>query len=128
MGKQTKASSATLALDGPRRLLHPRNLLLLWGKTSKPSSWENRNLKEALKTTIALVMVTSFATFLRSYSISTSITTQQRRFGTSLKKRYKAVDEGKKQYITSKWTSFQMKDDLPILDQLHDYEAIVSKI
>ncbi|CAM8986525.1 unnamed protein product [Rhodiola kirilowii] len=46
----------------------------------------------------------------------------------NLKKRYGAEDEGKKQYITFKWTSFQVKDDQPILDQLHEYEAIVSKI
>ncbi|KAL8129925.1 hypothetical protein V2J09_019080 [Rumex salicifolius] len=46
----------------------------------------------------------------------------------NLKKRYETEDEGKKQYITSKWTSFQMKDDLPVLDQLHEYEAIVSRI
>ncbi|CAN6888980.1 unnamed protein product [Brassica oleracea] len=46
----------------------------------------------------------------------------------NLKKRYGAEDEGKKQYVTSKWTSFQMKDDVPVLDQLHEYEAIVSKI
>lgn len=46
----------------------------------------------------------------------------------NLKKRYGAEDEGKKQYVTSKWNSFQMKDDVPVLDQLHEYEAIVSKI
>ncbi|KAL8171985.1 hypothetical protein V2J09_023789 [Rumex salicifolius] len=46
----------------------------------------------------------------------------------NLKRRYGAEDEGKKQFVTSRWNSFQMKDDLPILDQLHKYETIVSKI
>ena len=42
----------------------------------------------------------------------------------ALEKKYGTDDAGTKRYCVSKWLSFQVVDDKPIIDQIHAYESI----
>ncbi|XP_056688727.1 uncharacterized protein [Spinacia oleracea] len=46
----------------------------------------------------------------------------------TLQKKYGADDAGKKKYVVGKWINFKMTDDKSIMDQVHDYENIVTDI
>ncbi|XP_075088212.1 uncharacterized protein LOC142170251 [Nicotiana tabacum] len=42
----------------------------------------------------------------------------------SLEKKYGVDDAGKKKYVVRKWIKFQMVDDKPIMEQVHEYENL----
>lgn len=46
----------------------------------------------------------------------------------SLEKKYGVDDAGNRKYVTGKWLQFQMVDDKPILDQVHEYENLVADV
>ena len=46
----------------------------------------------------------------------------------TLEKRYGADNVGKKKYVVSKWLQFQMGDDKPMMDQIHEYENLVTDV
>ncbi|XP_075086185.1 uncharacterized protein LOC142168908 [Nicotiana tabacum] len=46
----------------------------------------------------------------------------------SLEKKYGADDAGKKKYVVGKWIKFQMVDDKPIMEQVHEYENLTINI
>ncbi|KAE8654544.1 ornithine aminotransferase [Hibiscus syriacus] len=46
----------------------------------------------------------------------------------TLDKKYGADDAGIKKYFVGKWLKFQMTEDKPIMDQVHDYENLVADI
>ncbi|KAK9028621.1 hypothetical protein V6N11_025774 [Hibiscus sabdariffa] len=46
----------------------------------------------------------------------------------TLEKNYGADDVGIKKYVVGEWLKFQMTDEKPIMDQVHDYEKLVSDI
>nr|XP_016490652.1 PREDICTED: uncharacterized protein LOC107810387 [Nicotiana tabacum] len=45
-----------------------------------------------------------------------------------LGKKYGVDDEGKKKYVVGKWIKFQMVDDKPIMEQVHEYENLTADI
>ncbi|XP_070005863.1 uncharacterized protein [Nicotiana sylvestris] len=45
-----------------------------------------------------------------------------------LEKRYGADDAGKKKYVVGKWIKFQMVDDKPIMEQVHEYENLTADV
>ncbi|KAL2248461.1 uncharacterized protein LOC105162750 [Sesamum indicum] len=42
--------------------------------------------------------------------------------------RYAGDDAGRKKYIIVKWVQFQMVDEKPIMDQIHEYENLVTEV
>ncbi|XP_070014738.1 uncharacterized protein [Nicotiana sylvestris] len=44
----------------------------------------------------------------------------------NLEKKYGADDVGKKKYVFGKWIKFQMVDDKPIMEQVHEYENLTA--
>ncbi|XP_070037063.1 uncharacterized protein [Nicotiana tomentosiformis] len=46
----------------------------------------------------------------------------------SLKKKYGADNAGKKKYVVEKWIKFQMVDDKPIMEQVHEYENLTADV
>ena len=46
----------------------------------------------------------------------------------TLLKRYGDDDAGRKKYVVGNWLRFQMMDDKPIMEQIHEYENIVGDI
>ena len=46
----------------------------------------------------------------------------------TLETRYGADDAGRKKYVVGKWMQFQMVDDKPIMDQIHEYENLVADV
>ncbi|KAJ1389134.1 gag-polypeptide of LTR copia-type [Sesbania bispinosa] len=45
-----------------------------------------------------------------------------------LEKKYGADDAGNRKYVTEKWLQFQMVDDKPIMEQVHEYENLVADV
>jgi hypothetical protein len=45
-----------------------------------------------------------------------------------LEKKYGADDAGNRKYVTGKWLQFQMVDDKPITEQVHEYENLVADV
>ncbi|XP_019239111.1 PREDICTED: uncharacterized protein LOC109219134 [Nicotiana attenuata] len=45
-----------------------------------------------------------------------------------LEKKYGADDAGKKKYVVGKWIKFQMVDDKPIMEQIHEYENLTADV
>ncbi|XP_019226930.1 PREDICTED: uncharacterized protein LOC109208298 [Nicotiana attenuata] len=46
----------------------------------------------------------------------------------SLEKKYGADDAGKKKYVVGKWIKFQMVNDKPIMEQVHEYENLTADV
>ncbi|XP_019230055.1 PREDICTED: uncharacterized protein LOC109211017 [Nicotiana attenuata] len=46
----------------------------------------------------------------------------------SLEKKYGVDDAGKRKYVIGKWIKFQMVDDKPIMEQVHEYENLTTYI
>nr|XP_033511997.1 uncharacterized protein LOC117276747 [Nicotiana tomentosiformis]XP_033511998.1 uncharacterized protein LOC117276747 [Nicotiana tomentosiformis] len=46
----------------------------------------------------------------------------------SLEKKYGADDTGKKKYVVEKWIKFQMVDDKPVMEQVHEYENLTADV
>ena len=46
----------------------------------------------------------------------------------TLEKKYGADDAGNRKYVTGKWLRFQMVDDKPIMEQVHEYENLVTDV
>uniref|UniRef100_A0A1S4B7W4 Uncharacterized protein n=1 Tax=Nicotiana tabacum TaxID=4097 RepID=A0A1S4B7W4_TOBAC len=46
----------------------------------------------------------------------------------NLEKKYGANDAGKKKYAVGKWIKFQMVDDKPITEQVHEYENLTTDV
>ncbi|XP_016432970.1 uncharacterized protein LOC107759520 [Nicotiana tabacum] len=46
----------------------------------------------------------------------------------SLEKKYGPDDAGKKKYVIEKWIKFQMVDDKPIMEQVHEYENLTADV
>ncbi|KAL0404059.1 UNVERIFIED_CONTAM: Retrovirus-related Pol polyprotein from transposon TNT 1-94 [Sesamum radiatum] len=47
---------------------------------------------------------------------------------TTLETRYGGDDAGRKKYVVGKWLQFQMVDERPIMDQIHEYENLVTDV
>ncbi|KAL2237832.1 UNVERIFIED_CONTAM: hypothetical protein Sindi_0974900 [Sesamum indicum] len=47
---------------------------------------------------------------------------------TTMEVRYGDDDAGRKKYIVGKWLQFQMVDEKPIMDQIHEYENLVIEV
>ncbi|KAK4404477.1 Retrovirus-related Pol polyprotein from transposon TNT 1-94 [Sesamum angolense] len=47
---------------------------------------------------------------------------------TTLETRYGGDDAGRKKYFVGKWLQFQMIDEKPIMDQIHEYENLVADV
>ncbi|KAL0349666.1 UNVERIFIED_CONTAM: hypothetical protein Sradi_4115800 [Sesamum radiatum] len=47
---------------------------------------------------------------------------------TTLETRYVGDDVGRKKYVVEKWVQFQMIDEKPIMDQIHEYENLVADV
>ncbi|KAL0461372.1 UNVERIFIED_CONTAM: hypothetical protein Slati_0024800 [Sesamum latifolium] len=47
---------------------------------------------------------------------------------TTLETRYGGEDAGRKKYVVGKWLQFQMVDEKPIMDQIHEYENLVADV
>ncbi|GAU34539.1 hypothetical protein TSUD_219220 [Trifolium subterraneum] len=45
----------------------------------------------------------------------------------TLLKRYGDDDAGRKKYVVGNWMHFQMSDDKPIMEQIHEYENLVGQ-
>src|ERR1044072_2838318 len=43
-------------------------------------------------------------------------------------KKYGADDAGNKKYVTGKWLQFQMVDDKPVTERVHEYENLVADV
>ncbi|XP_050943684.1 uncharacterized protein LOC127150312 [Cucumis melo] len=46
----------------------------------------------------------------------------------TLKSRYGGDDDGRKKYVVGKWLQFQMTNDKPVVEQIHEYENLVANI
>ncbi|XP_070010524.1 uncharacterized protein [Nicotiana sylvestris] len=46
----------------------------------------------------------------------------------NLEKKYGADDAGKKKYVVGKWIKFQMVDNKPIMEQVHEYENLTADV
>ncbi|XP_070046393.1 uncharacterized protein LOC142169572 [Nicotiana tabacum] len=46
----------------------------------------------------------------------------------SLEKKYGADDAEKKKYVVRKWIKFQMVDNKPIMEQVHEYENLIADV
>ncbi|KAA0041578.1 ty1-copia retrotransposon protein [Cucumis melo var. makuwa] len=46
----------------------------------------------------------------------------------TLDSRYGRDDVGRKKYVVEKWLQFQMTDDKPIVEQIHEYENLVANV
>lgn len=46
----------------------------------------------------------------------------------ALEKKYGGDDAGKKKYVVGKWLQFCMTDDMPIMEQLHEYENLTAAV
>ncbi|XP_075103853.1 uncharacterized protein LOC142178411 [Nicotiana tabacum] len=46
----------------------------------------------------------------------------------SLEKKYGEDDVGKKKYVVGKWIKFQMVDDKPVMEQVHEYENLTADV
>ncbi|XP_075076386.1 uncharacterized protein LOC142163035 [Nicotiana tabacum] len=46
----------------------------------------------------------------------------------SLEKKYGTNDAGKKKYVVGKWINFQMVDDKPFMEQVHEYENLAADV
>ncbi|XP_016496225.1 uncharacterized protein LOC107815212 [Nicotiana tabacum] len=46
----------------------------------------------------------------------------------SLEKKYGADDAGKNKYVVGKWIKFQMVEDKPIMEQVHEYEILIADV
>ncbi|KAL0408252.1 UNVERIFIED_CONTAM: hypothetical protein Sradi_1759600 [Sesamum radiatum] len=47
---------------------------------------------------------------------------------TTLETRYGGDDTGRKKYVVGKWLQFQMIDEKPIMNQIHEYENLVAEV
>ena len=45
-----------------------------------------------------------------------------------MEKIYGADDVSNRKYVTGKWLQFQMVDDKPIMEQIHEYENLVADV
>ncbi|KAJ9565483.1 hypothetical protein OSB04_001449 [Centaurea solstitialis] len=63
----------------------------------------------------------------RLYDLYASITCP-RELWKSLEHKYKAQEEGTNKYLVSKYLRFQMVDDKPILEQVHELQVLVNKM
>ena len=45
-----------------------------------------------------------------------------------MEKKYGANDAGNYNYVTGKWLQFQIVDDKPIMEQIHEYENLVADV
>ncbi|KAL0411844.1 UNVERIFIED_CONTAM: hypothetical protein Slati_3774100 [Sesamum latifolium] len=46
----------------------------------------------------------------------------------TLETRYGGDDAGRKKYVVGKWLQFHMTDDKPIMDQVHEYENLLTDV
>ncbi|KAA0055836.1 ty1-copia retrotransposon protein [Cucumis melo var. makuwa] len=46
----------------------------------------------------------------------------------TLESRYGGDDAGRKKYVVGKWLQFQMNDDKPVVEQIHEYENLVANV
>ncbi|TYK07993.1 ty1-copia retrotransposon protein [Cucumis melo var. makuwa] len=46
----------------------------------------------------------------------------------TLESRYGGDDAGRKKYVVTKWLQFQMTDDKPAVEQIHEYENLVANV
>ncbi|KAA0046444.1 ty1-copia retrotransposon protein [Cucumis melo var. makuwa] len=46
----------------------------------------------------------------------------------TLESRYGGNDAGRKKYVVGKWLQFQMTDDKPVVEQIHEYENLVANV
>lgn len=46
----------------------------------------------------------------------------------TLDSRYGGDNEDRKKYMVGKWLQFQMSDDKPIMDQVHEYENLATNV
>ncbi|KAA0062062.1 ty1-copia retrotransposon protein [Cucumis melo var. makuwa] len=46
----------------------------------------------------------------------------------TLESRYGGDDAGRKKYVVGKWLQFQMTDDKPVVEQIHEYENLVANV
>ncbi|XP_022153695.1 uncharacterized protein LOC111021147 [Momordica charantia] len=46
----------------------------------------------------------------------------------TLESRYGGDDAGRRKYVVGKWLQFQMSDDKPVMDQVHEYENLVASV
>ncbi|KAL2245993.1 UNVERIFIED_CONTAM: hypothetical protein Sindi_2867500 [Sesamum indicum] len=46
----------------------------------------------------------------------------------TMEARYRGDDAGRKKYVVGKWLQFQMVDEKPIMDQIHEYENLVTEV
>ncbi|XP_060183142.1 uncharacterized protein LOC132613103 [Lycium barbarum] len=46
----------------------------------------------------------------------------------SLEKKYGVDDAGKKKYVVGRWIKFQMVDNKPIMEQVHEYENLTAAV
>ncbi|KAA0026033.1 ty1-copia retrotransposon protein [Cucumis melo var. makuwa] len=46
----------------------------------------------------------------------------------TLESRYEGDDAGRKKYVVGKWLQFQMTDDKPVVEQIHEYENLVANV
>lgn len=45
-----------------------------------------------------------------------------------MEKKYCADDAGKKKYVVEKWIKFRMVDNMPIMEQVHEYENLTADV
>ncbi|TYK16589.1 ty1-copia retrotransposon protein [Cucumis melo var. makuwa] len=46
----------------------------------------------------------------------------------TLESQYGGDDAGRKKYVVGKWLQFQMTDDKPVVEQIHEYENLVANV
>ena len=46
----------------------------------------------------------------------------------TLESHYGGDDAGRKKYVMEKWLQFQMTDDKPVVEQIHEYENLVANV